>query len=206
LEHPVTTTISLGPDNSNTEVQFKPEYSDNEKATFSIVAKDRHGNPLSKGGHAFNVGVASPSGSKVQPQVTDNHDGTYNVEFEPTDAGEYEVTVNRKGKPVHDSPFRVDIKEGADAEFSELERVQVVNCAVTVKAYNKKGERKTASGDHVDISVTGPEGDLDIKVVDNYDGTYTVKYQATPGEYKVKALINGKNVKGSPFTHNVHPF
>jgi len=207
LKDKIVTSVKVGPDNAHTEVKFADGLTDGEDATFTITAKDRNGKPLSFGGAGFEAVAKGPDGKEISVAVHDNGNGTYSGSFAPDFAGKYGVALRRNGKPVRDEPYNVDIKEGADAEFSELERVAVINCAVTVKAFNKKGERKTTSGDKAEISVEGPNGPLDSQVIDNKDGTYTVKYQATPGVYKVKATLNGKNVRGSPFQHTVpNPF
>eukprot|EP01121_Diplochlamys_sp_Union-15-3_P003392 TRINITY_DN1324_c0_g1_i1.p1 TRINITY_DN1324_c0_g1~~TRINITY_DN1324_c0_g1_i1.p1 ORF type:complete len:402 (-),score=132.44 TRINITY_DN1324_c0_g1_i1:39-1244(-) len=203
LKTPLKTTVVAAPDPKKTEVSFPAHLYDTNTATAKIVAKDKDGNILKGGGANFEVSAKGPSGKEVHGKVVDHDDGTYSIEFDPEESGPHEVYVKRRGQLIHDTPFNVDILEGADAEYSAIERVAVVNCAVTVKAYTRKGVPKTTSGDVAVIKVTGPEGDVPCEIIDNKNGTYTVKYQAVPGDYHISATLNGKPVRGSPLKHHV---
>jgi hypothetical protein len=49
-------------------------------------------------------------------------------------------------------------------------------------------------------STTDPPGTIRGKVVDNFDGTYTVTYRLTTlGSYKVHITLYGVHIRGSPF-------
>ena len=55
----------------------------------------------------MDVLIQDPEGNMVQPKIVDNGDGTYNVEYLPSDVGVYNVTVTFGGQHVPKSPFRV---------------------------------------------------------------------------------------------------
>ncbi len=52
---------------------------------FTIHAVDPDGHPRNDGGDPFKVDIKGPS--EVHPSVTDNGDGTYTVQYLPTEAG-----------------------------------------------------------------------------------------------------------------------
>jgi len=68
----------------------------------------------------------------------------------------------------------------------------------------EKVKKKTTGGEPVQIEVVGKEGPVEVQVIDNNDGTYTVAYMGAPGEYKVTAKLYGKHIKGSPFQYLVN--
>jgi len=76
----------------------------------------------------------------------------------------------------------------------------VIQCNVKVQTFNRNGTPKTTGGDPIKVQVTdkGKE-EIDFDVTDNNDGTYTVSWEAHPGEFQVSAKIRGKHIKGSPF-------
>jgi len=186
---------------------FPSELSDAEDPKFILVAKGDDGLPLKSGGAPFEATVGNGDQS-FQPEIIDNGDGTYAIGWDPEKLppGDYDLDVKLGDNSIKGSPFKLKVKEGPAADHSELVFVPVTHCSVRVKLYNRKGEPRTTGGDDVHVTVKGPEGPVpDISVTDNNDGTYTVEYQGTPGEYKVSAKIKGffglKHVKDSPFTY-----
>jgi len=70
-----------------------------------------------------------------------------------------------------------------------------------VQAAKKSGQRKVDGGDPFQGTVTGPRGAVPAQVVDNNNGTYQIHYTLPqPGTYTVSVALNGKQIKGSPFT------
>ena len=53
------------------------------------------------------LGIDGPAEVKIE--TVDNKDGTVDVTYHPTEAGEYDVNVNFDGKPVPGSPFKAKI-------------------------------------------------------------------------------------------------
>ena len=58
------------------------------KAEFTIIARDRLGNRLHRGGLSFDVGVCTTSGASAKQKVKDCSDGAYVCEFVPSEKGE----------------------------------------------------------------------------------------------------------------------
>ena len=59
--------------------------------------------------------VTPPSGPAITPDIKDNGDGTYAVEYVPEKPGRYSVDVRYGDRRVPRSPFRVQVKPCGDA-------------------------------------------------------------------------------------------
>jgi len=165
---------------------------------FTIQAKDRDGNNITKGGDPFEVKIQGPKGP-VDANIKDNQDGTYSVDYQPTDAGKHKIDVNLKGKPIKDAPFSVLVKEGADDEHSLIE-----SFTFTIRAKTKRGENKKDGGDNFTVKINGPSGNVPANIKDIGDGTYLVSYKLEEsGEHKIDVMVNGKHIKGSPWKQHI---
>ena len=174
---------------------------------FTIHAKDINGDDIKKGGETFDVTVTGPDGKPIEkaPQVTDNGDGTYTVEYAPQEAGPHVVSVELKGKKVADSPYNIEVAEGADEE-----ETTVGHYGFTIIARDRFGEPMTTGGARVDVEIRLDAPDAQpiegITVTDNGDGTYTSEYDIEePGEYIISIKINGRRLKGTPFKQILTP-
>eukprot|EP00456_Euglypha_rotunda_P027085 TRINITY_DN2169_c0_g2_i2.p1 TRINITY_DN2169_c0_g2~~TRINITY_DN2169_c0_g2_i2.p1 ORF type:complete len:906 (-),score=175.38 TRINITY_DN2169_c0_g2_i2:25-2529(-) len=81
---------------------------------FTIHSIDDEGNPVKRGGDAYEVKVTAPDKSSVPVTLQDNKDGTYSGSYKPTTVGKYTLNVQLKNTPIKDSPYAVNIKEPAD--------------------------------------------------------------------------------------------
>jgi len=172
---------------------------DNAPATFTIHAVDPTGKPRLDGGDEFEVIIQAPSGEEpITATVVDNGDGTYDVSYSPQTAGDYVVDVRVGGESVRDTPLTVRVREGTDGALSGFG-----SFTLTVISRDKKGTPKTFGGDPFEVKVKGP-GEVEIRAVDNGDGTYTAAYVIEGnGRFSVGVVLNGKEVSGSPFVQNV---
>ena len=72
-----------------------------------------------------------------------------------------------------------------------------------IVVYDKYKQRRELGGDRVEVTMATEGGDREMVAMfieDNKNGSYTVSY--TPevsGEYKLSVLVEGKNIRGSPF-------
>jgi len=186
-----------------------------EPTYFTIVAKNKKGDPVGAGGDRFDISIKGPYDSDVKHEVLDNKDGTYTVNYRPTEPGDLTVAINYEGKSVGKSPYHVHVDthaEAADASKSEaygpgIEGIVAGEPATfTIQARNKKGDKVKHGGDAFDVEVIGPDDvPLDVKIKDNKDGTYAVSYQPlAPGNHKIDVVLRGDNplfydhVKNSP--------
>lgn len=52
-----------------------------------------------------NVISTAPSDRTVSTRVMNNHNGTYTIEYTPTEVGTYNINVSYDGMPIPDGPF-----------------------------------------------------------------------------------------------------
>jgi hypothetical protein len=175
---------------------------DTKPATFRIHPKDINGEDVLDGDEPFDVEVIGPDGKKVPVDINKNPDGSYDVTYHPKVAGPHKINVLRKGpngdKHLANSPYNVDVIEGADDE-----NTHVGWYSFTIQARDKKGNPLTKGGDIVEVTIKcdarGAEPVGDITTTDNQNGSYTVVYKLEePGKYIIHVNINGKKLKGSP--------
>ena len=80
---------------------------------------------------------------------------------------------------------------------------------LVVTTRNKKCEQCYDNDDFVTLEVRNPEGEncaAEVKVQDNKDGTYKIKYFAKEtGTCSASVKVNGEHIRGSPFEVQVKP-
>ncbi|XP_067045260.1 tripartite motif-containing protein 2-like isoform X1 [Acropora muricata] len=84
------------------------------KSKFTIIAKDRNGEPCTTGGDLLSVKLHCPNGSPVTAEVVDNDDGTYTASFTPVSRGDHQITIYARGKPIQGNPFDLQVTSGID--------------------------------------------------------------------------------------------
>ena len=77
------------------------------RASFEIVAHDQNGERRPVGGDPFTVSVRGAA--PVYAKVTDNGDGSYQVEYKPSTSGSYSIAVTLHGVPMPGSPFALTV-------------------------------------------------------------------------------------------------
>jgi len=201
-DSPFSVPVEAGTD-SGQSIAFGPGLEDKVEDTlptsFTIQARDKDGKDMKKGGDPFVVKIDGPKGP-IEAKVSDNGDGTYNVDYQPTDAGKHKVDVTLKGKGVKGNPFSVNVKEGADEHHSGIE-----SFTFTIRAKTKKGENKRDGGDKFKVAIAGPSGPVpNVNLKDNGDGTYLASYKLPgSGDYTVDVTLNGNHIKGSPWKQSI---
>lgn len=142
----------------------------NEKNKFSVETKG-----AGKGG--LSVAIEGPSEAKMT--CVDNRDGSCDVEYLPTEVGEYDVSIRFADKHIPGSPFSVVVEERSDPT-----KVKVYGPGI------EHGEVRENVPTHfyIDVSEAGPgriavkiqnsEGKpLDnLRVEEKSDGLYCVHY------------------------------
>lgn len=173
-------------------------------AIFTIHAVDPDGKPRKDGGDPFEVQIDGPS--DVHPSVTDNGDGTYRVQYNPTAPGDYHINVTLHDEPIKDMPKKVYIKPAPDAAKSWAEGPALHGLVdnepgrFTIHAVDRDGNPRTDGGDKFDVQIQGPQGPVHPEVKDNNDGTYDVTFDpAEPGPYNIAVNLEGKPIKDSPW-------
>lgn len=75
-------------------------------ANFTIIARNRIGNQLKKGGVQFDVAVTAEK-INAETAVNDNNDGTYPVVYTPHQFGLHNISVKVKDQDIKDTPKQV---------------------------------------------------------------------------------------------------
>ncbi|XP_033927771.1 LOW QUALITY PROTEIN: filamin-A [Melopsittacus undulatus] len=155
-------------------------------------------------------GVVGPAEADVDFDIIRNDNDTFTVRYTPRGAGNYTIMVLFGDQPTPTSPIRIKVDpshdaskvkaEGPGLSRSGLELGKPTQFTVNTKA----GGRAT-----LDVQVTGQgkgEAAKDMEIIDNLDGTHTVKY--TPmqqGNLGVASPYGGDPIPKSPFTVGVAP-
>ena len=177
-------TLVYGPGVEDGKVQ------DNLPTHFTIESRDRDGNKVPRGGDPYEVNIQGPNGP-VESKITDNNDGTYTVEYAPSDAGKHKIDVTLKEKAVAKSPYHVNVKEGADHRTSCIGGI-----VFTIQSKTKSGKNLDRGGEPFEATCDAPG----FAWKDNGNGTYTGSCGPVPagGSYTLSIKVNGKDIVGSP--------
>uniref|UniRef100_A0A6Q2XZN7 Calponin-homology (CH) domain-containing protein n=1 Tax=Esox lucius TaxID=8010 RepID=A0A6Q2XZN7_ESOLU len=151
-----------------------------------------------KGGDHIKASVRNPSGALTDCVVTDNVDGTYNVEYTPFENGVHAVEVLYDESAVPKSPFQVGVQEGCDPT-RVLAKGPGLQEALTEAPNNFSIITRGAGIGGLGITVEGPsESKMSCK--DNKDGSCNVEYiPYAAGLYDVNITYGGRHITGSPF-------
>uniref|UniRef100_A0A673VPQ6 Filamin B n=1 Tax=Suricata suricatta TaxID=37032 RepID=A0A673VPQ6_SURSU len=152
--------------------------------------------PLTQvGGDHIKAHIANPSGASTECFVTDNADGTYQVEYTPFEKGVHAVEVTYDDVPVPNSPFKVAVTEGCQPS-----RVQAQGPGLKEAFTNKPNVftvvTRGAGIGGLGITVEGPS-ESKIHCRDNKDGSCSAEYVPfAPGDYDVNITYGGAHIPG----------
>ncbi|XP_070349739.1 filamin-B isoform X4 [Equus asinus] len=155
--------------------------------------------PLTQvGGDHIKAHIANPSGASTPCFITDNADGTYQVEYTPFEKGLHVVEVAYDDVPIPNSPFKVAVTEGCQPS-----RVQAQGPGLKEAFTNKPNVftvvTRGAGIGGLGITVEGPS-ESKINCRDNKDGSCSAEYiPFAPGDYDVNITYGGAHIPGSPF-------
>lgn len=159
---------------------------------------------------AKNAGVAEPDVTVKGPDnvprkanVIDNDDGTFTATYVCEEVGTHQITTKYGGQEVPGSPANVNsVPTGqADkvkiAEETKQDKVTIgEEYCLTVRA----DEAGTGAVTCRITTTTGSDADVDIEVVDNNDGTFSIFYKVkNKGEYTVNLRFGGQPVPGGSY-------
>jgi filamin len=200
--HPVIT----GPNSKNSYAQGPGVEGAriNKPAPFQVISKDQNGNQVPTGGDPFSVKVTGPGGQPLICQFQDNHSGSYDAVYTPTQPGRHTVEVLLNGEHVKGSPYH-PLMENANAGKSYADGPGLVEgktkkpCHFTIHSVDGDGNPVKSGGDPFQVSITGPE-QVHPQFTDNNDGTYSVVYTVeSPGDYNINVTLHDQPIKDSPF-------
>lgn len=173
----------------------------NENGKFTVETKGA-------GTGGLSLAIEGPSEAKITCQ--DKRDGSCDVEYTPTEPGEYDITIRFAEKHIPGSPFKVLItditKPGEVNVFGPgLENGEVRDNLPT-EFYVDCSE---AGPGKIGVQLSSSDGKQvqDVKVYDKGDGVYAVSYTAPKEGATLTANVKfaDKEVGGSPFVVKVGP-
>lgn len=183
-----------------------------EPALFTIEARNVYDERLKKGGDNFDISIKNGN-QDIHPNVKDEDNGLYQVNYLPTTPGKYRIDIKLKGKPISGSPWNPLIeKSEPDPKQTKVEGPGLLPGNETgnwakfvITSINKYGREIPVGGDPYQITVTGPFNDLvEKEIKDNGNGKYFVQYlPRDSGTHKVEVNLKGVHVAQSPYSVDI---
>ncbi|EGT48588.1 hypothetical protein CAEBREN_07537 [Caenorhabditis brenneri] len=131
--------------------------------------------------------------------------GIFEYTLVPEHAVKHKIDVSVGGVSVPGAPFSIKVKEATDAS-----KLRIYGPGVEGPVYSKEPTRFTidatqAGPGAVEVALADDHGEkVDLDVLDNQDGSFTVKYTAQrPGAYQLNVVFAGEQI--SPIAINVKP-
>ncbi|KAM6960914.1 filamin-C-like [Aplochiton taeniatus] len=147
--------------------------------------------------------IEGPSQAKIE--CDDKGDGSCDVRYWPTEAGDYAVHVICDDQDIKDSPFMAHILPAANDIFPEKVKAYGPGLEPTGVIVNKPTEftidTRQAGNGHLKIYAQDAEGVvIDMKITAKGDGTFLCVYVPTkPIKHTIIIAWGGVNVPSSPF-------
>ncbi|XP_010571776.1 PREDICTED: filamin-A-like, partial [Haliaeetus leucocephalus] len=155
-------------------------------------------------------GVVGPAEADIDFDIIRNDNDTFTVRYTPRGPGAYTIMVLFANQATPTSPIRIKVDPSHDASKVKAEGPGLSRSGVELgKPTHFTVNAKAGGRAPLDVQVTGPgkgEAVRDLEVIDNHDGTHTVKY--TPlqqGNLGVSVTYGGDHIPKSPFTVGVAP-
>uniref|UniRef100_A0A8C8S3S3 Filamin A n=1 Tax=Pelusios castaneus TaxID=367368 RepID=A0A8C8S3S3_9SAUR len=149
-------------------------------------------------------------GTPVDVAVKDNGNGTYSCSYVPKKPVKHTAMVSWGGVNIPNSPYRVSVDPSHDASKVKAEGPGLNRTGVELgKPTHFTVNAKAGGRAPLDVQFTGPtKGEVvrDSEVIDNHDGTHTVKYTPVQqGNLGVGVTYGGDHIPKSPFSVGVAP-
>ncbi len=158
----------------------------------------------------------TPGGKERQiTSVTDHGDGTYGVTYMLSEAGVHKLHVKLAGEPIKGSPFDVTVLRsavhGGACYLHEVPKTmnafQWHSCELL--SCDRFGNRVHGGGAVVSVSVCERFGmqPAEFRIHDEGTGIYRIELRPLllTGLFQMSIAVDGKEVKGSPFSVEVLP-
>ncbi|XP_062977412.1 filamin-B isoform X3 [Elgaria multicarinata webbii] len=142
--------------------------------------------------------VLTPDGTEAEADVVENEDGTYDIYYTAAKPGTYVIYVRFGGVDIPNSPFTVMVTEEAYVPDGDMNGVGFQPFDVVIPFAVRKGE--------ITGEVHMPSGKTaTADIVDNKDGTVTVKYAPIEvGLHEMHIKYMGNHVPESPLQFYVN--
>uniref|UniRef100_A0A7N8XLZ0 Filamin C, gamma b (actin binding protein 280) n=1 Tax=Mastacembelus armatus TaxID=205130 RepID=A0A7N8XLZ0_9TELE len=135
--------------------------------------------------------VSTPDGAELDVDVVENTDGTFDIYYTAPEPGKYVITIRFGGEHIPNSPFHVVVSRVPSIPVDGMEPM-LRPFSLVIPFTVQKGE---ITGD-----VRMPSGRTACPhIIDNKDGTVTVKYSPTErGLHEMDIKYDGNHIPGSP--------
>eukprot|EP00696_Hemimastix_kukwesjijk_P000896 gnl/Hemi2/11171_TR3860_c0_g1_i1.p1 gnl/Hemi2/11171_TR3860_c0_g1~~gnl/Hemi2/11171_TR3860_c0_g1_i1.p1 ORF type:complete len:800 (-),score=268.87 gnl/Hemi2/11171_TR3860_c0_g1_i1:143-2542(-) len=184
-----------------------------DATTFVIRARDHNGHPKHTGGDHFDVSIKGPSGAGVvTANVVDNSDGTYNISYVTTAAGQYCCSVTINGVELESSPVwsftepaPVDVRYSLAYGRGLTHSVAGHPARFVLQGRDRFMNNSLTADENYKVSLQGPDHVM-TDLVHEGQGAYTCSYVAKKsGNYTVSVMFKDQHFVGSPFNLVVEP-
>ncbi|KAF4527938.1 hypothetical protein B566_EDAN012831 [Ephemera danica] len=163
-----------------------------------------------RGAGTGGLGLAIEGPSEAKITCKDNRNGSCSVEYIPTEAGEYDVSIRFADQHIPGSPFKVPVDKLVDASVVKAygPGLEASKCRADVPMTFKIDASKSGKAP-LSVNIQPDKGTLAEKpeIRDNGDGTYDVTYYPPPAGTNLKTHIkwDGTDIPNSPFQMKVLP-
>nr|AAA58939.1 filamin [Gallus gallus] len=142
--------------------------------------------------------VLTPDGTEAEADVVENEDGTYDIFYTAAKPGTYVIYVRFGGVDIPNSPFTVMVTEEAYVPVGDMNGMGFRPFDMVIPFAVRKGE--------ITGEVHMPSGKTDTPdIVDNKDGTVTVRYAPTEvGLHEMHIKYMGNHIPESPLQFYVN--
>ncbi|EDR29113.1 actin, putative [Entamoeba dispar SAW760] len=188
----------LPADASKCELSRLLDGKQNNKYTFGVLTKNIIGK-IKKGGDKVEAYISGPNNTKIIGEVTDLHDGTYDIVFTPPYAGNYLIAVYVNDKQV-EQIGKLHILEASSLDLNKciIEGNGIKGGYVnekqsfTIFAKDSYGQTINHGGEPFAAYIAGPN---DVKIIgditDLGNGQYDVSYvPPIKGNYAIAVYHN----------------
>lgn len=152
----------------------------------------------------LSVLITSPSGNRLKAHIVNTEDG-FQVNFTPTQIGEYLLFVTFCGTPLLTEPYLLKCLKESDPS-----RVFAHGSGLHSGIVNEPAEfvidtRHSGHG-NLGVTVEGP-CECHLNCRDNGDGTCNIAYWPTEcgNDYTVNITFNNYHIPNSPFNVTIYP-
>ncbi|XP_022174560.1 filamin-A isoform X1 [Myzus persicae] len=145
----------------------------------------------------LNVNLVNDKGVNVPLQVNDNEDGSFLIDYVPTNSGVHNLNCTYGGVKVPDCPIKINVQSPVDlskVKVDGLETLAPVNSLQQFRVMTREAGRAEFA-----VVITGPSGgSVTAHVVPFADG-YVVNFTPTEvGEYRLSVTLGGEQA-GRPY-------
>lgn len=178
---------------------------DRSKVTFNAVDSCSLGTPTelavncaAAGEGEVHMEARSPTGRLMRLTPIPRHGGKYVSTFDPTEVGEWEVSVKYDGEHISESPYTINVYDPSAVRIYNLES-GLVGSALTFNADSTR-----AGHGNLRVTVENNGRTVQSQVYEETNGVFKINFTPEgPGTYNVNVFFNETEVRGSPYQVDV---